>query len=51
MTPHYTVPPSVHRDLDGQAGYLMQEAGLETGLRFYDAAATCDMKNLPACRT
>ena len=26
-------------DLDGLAGYLMQEANLEMALRFYDAAA------------
>jgi toxin ParE1/3/4 len=40
MTPQYHVLPSADRDLDAQAGYLMQEAGLETALRFYDAAAT-----------
>jgi toxin ParE1/3/4 len=39
MTPQYQILPSADRDLDGQAGYLMQEAGLETALRFYDAAA------------
>jgi toxin ParE1/3/4 len=39
MTPQYTVLPSADRDLDGQAGYLLQEASLETALRFYDAAA------------
>ncbi len=39
MTPSYRVLPSADSDLDGQAGYLMQEAGLETALRFYDAAA------------
>ena len=43
MTPHYNVLPAADRDLDGQAGYLMQAAGLETALRFYDAAAaTCE---------
>ncbi len=39
MTAPYRVLPSADRDLDGQAGYLMQEASLETALRFYDAAA------------
>ncbi len=39
MSPRYNVLPSADRDLDGQAGYLMQEVGLETALRFYDAAA------------
>ena len=38
MTPRYDILPSADRDLDDQAGYLMQEAGLETALRFYDAA-------------
>ncbi len=39
MTPHCRVLPSADRDLDGLAGYLMQEANLEMALRFYDAAA------------
>ena len=39
MTPQYRVLPAADRDLDGQAGYLLEEAGLETALRFYDAAA------------
>jgi toxin ParE1/3/4 len=39
MTPQSTVLPSADRDLDDQAGYLMQEAGLDTALRFYDSAA------------
>jgi toxin ParE1/3/4 len=43
MTLPYGVLPSADRDLDEQAGYLMQAANLETSLRFYDAAAaTCD---------
>jgi plasmid stabilization system protein ParE len=40
MTPRYNILPSADRDLDGQAGYLLQEASLETALRFHDAAAT-----------
>ena len=34
MTPQYRVLPAADRDLDDQAGYLMQEASLETALRF-----------------
>ncbi len=39
MTPQVRVLPAADRDIDGQAGYLMQEASLETALRFYDATA------------
>jgi len=39
MTPLCHILLSAGRDLDGQAEYLMQEASLETALRFYDAAA------------
>jgi toxin ParE1/3/4 len=39
MTPRVRVLPAADQDIDGQAGYLMQEAGLETALRFYDATA------------
>jgi toxin ParE1/3/4 len=39
MTPHH-VSPAADADLDDQAAYLAREAGLETALRFYDAAAT-----------
>ena len=38
MTPLCHILPSADRDLDSQAGYLMQEASLETALRFYNAA-------------
>jgi toxin ParE1/3/4 len=37
MTSRYHVLPAADRDLDDQAGYLAQEASLETALRFYDA--------------
>jgi len=40
MTPSYRLLPSAAKDLDDQAGYLMQEASLETALRFYDATAS-----------
>jgi toxin ParE1/3/4 len=40
VTPQYRVLPSADRDLDDLAGYLAHEAGLETALRFYDAANT-----------
>jgi toxin ParE1/3/4 len=39
MTPRVSVRPTADRAIDGQAGYLMQEASLETALRFYDATA------------
>jgi toxin ParE1/3/4 len=39
MTPRYHVRPAADRDLDDQAGYLAQQASLETALRFYDAAS------------
>jgi toxin ParE1/3/4 len=38
VTAEYRVLPSADGDLDGLAGYLADEAGLETALRFYDAA-------------
>ncbi len=38
MTANYQVLPAADRDLDDQAGYLASQAGLETVLRFYDAA-------------
>lgn len=38
MMPRYHGLPAADRDLDDQAGYLAQEASLETALRFYDAA-------------
>lgn len=41
MTGRYQVLPSADQDLDGQGGYLLREAGLETALRVYDAAAAC----------
>ena len=34
-----TVLPAADRDLEDQAAYLGEQAGLETALRFYDAAA------------
>jgi toxin ParE1/3/4 len=39
MTPRVSVLPAADHEIDGQAGYLMQEVSLETALRFYDAAA------------
>ena len=39
MTP-YRVSPAADADLDDQAAYLTRESGMETALRFYDAAAT-----------
>ncbi len=39
MTPPIRVLPAADRDIDGQAGYLLREASLETALRFYDASA------------
>lgn len=39
MSQRYHVLPAADRDLDEQAGYLAQQASLETALRFYDAAA------------
>jgi toxin ParE1/3/4 len=38
--PRIHVQPAADRDLGDQAGYLAVEAGLETALRFYDAAST-----------
>jgi toxin ParE1/3/4 len=38
--PRIHVQPAADRDLDDQAGYLAVEAGLETAMRFYDAAST-----------
>lgn len=38
MTPLYHVLPAADSDLDQQADYLAQEAGIDTALRFYDAA-------------
>ncbi len=40
MTSHYRVLPAADRDLDEQAAYLETAAGLETALRFYDAASS-----------
>jgi len=40
MTLPVHVLPAADLDLDAQAGYLAEHAGLETALRFYDAAAT-----------
>jgi len=50
MTPRVRVLPAADRDIDGQAGYLMQEASLETALRFYDAAAATfeNLSRMPA---
>jgi toxin ParE1/3/4 len=39
VTPRVSVLPAADYDIDGLAGYLMQEVSLETALRFYDAAA------------
>lgn len=39
MTAAYRVLPAAGRDLDDQADYLARHAGLETALRYYDAAA------------
>ena len=39
MKPHVSILAAADRDIDGQADYLFEEAGLETALRFYDAAA------------
>lgn len=44
MTPRYHVLPAADRDLDDQAAYLAQQAGLETALRFYDAACAAFAK-------
>lgn len=38
VTPRFLIRPAADRDLDEQAGYLAERAGLETALRFYDAA-------------
>jgi toxin ParE1/3/4 len=38
VTSRFLVLPAADRDLDEQAGYLAEHAGLETALRFYDAA-------------
>ncbi len=40
MTPAYHLLPAADKDLDDLADYLGRLAGLETALRFYDAAAT-----------
>lgn len=40
MTPGYRLLPAADKDLDDLADYLAREAGRETALRFYDAAAT-----------
>jgi toxin ParE1/3/4 len=40
MTGRYRVLPSADRDLDDQAGYLAEHAGLQTALRFYANAAS-----------
>ena len=39
MTGRYRILPAADRDLDDQAAYLAEQAGLETALRFYDAAS------------
>lgn len=39
MTSRFHILPAADRDLDHQADYLAREAGIETALRFYDAAA------------
>ena len=39
MTAQYELLPAAERDLDDQAAYLAQEAGIDTALRFYDSAA------------
>jgi toxin ParE1/3/4 len=38
MSATYRILPAADRDLDDQAAYLASQAGLETALRFYDAA-------------
>lgn len=38
MSPEYRILPAADRDLDEQAEYLGRQAGLETALRFLDAA-------------
>jgi toxin ParE1/3/4 len=38
MNARYPVLPAADRDLDDQADYLASHAGLETALRFHDAA-------------
>jgi plasmid stabilization system protein ParE len=38
MISRVRVLPAADSDLDDQAGYLARAAGLETALRFYDAA-------------
>jgi toxin ParE1/3/4 len=40
MTPSVRILPAADRDLDEQADYLANAAGLETALRFYDSAAS-----------
>ena len=40
MTSHYRVLPAADCDLDEYAAYLESQAGLDTALRFYDAAAS-----------
>ena len=39
MNGPYTTTPAADRDVEELADYLAREAGLETALRFYDAAA------------
>ncbi len=39
MNPRLRVLPAADRDVDDQAAYLAEAAGLETALRFYDAVA------------
>lgn len=39
MTRPIRLRPAADRDLDEQAAYLAEKAGLEVALRFYDAAA------------
>ncbi len=39
MTPPYRVLPAADRDVDDQAAYLAEQAGLETALRFLDTVA------------
>ncbi len=38
MTPRYEVSPAAVRDLDDQARYLAQVAGIETAIRFQQSA-------------
>jgi len=49
MTSQYRVLPAADADLDDQAAYLARVAGLETALRFYDAASATfeDLVGMP----